>query len=435
MRLEIVTFPVKNVRFSEETRYGEGTLEINKDELTALVLEDRKVTSADLEIAFPGEETRIAFVRDVVEPRVKVAGQGCVFPGILGPIETVGDGRTHRLSGLAVVSSVQYNATVTTGTVAESRGLIDMWGPAAGVSPYGSLINVVLVMKLSDGLSELEAHSSIQQAHFRVARRLAEATVEKVPEETEVFELSKVDPSLPKVVYNVCFHVDPWSPLSRLFLYGFPVHEGLPLLIHPNEFLDGAVTVDARQGGLTVWQTWAWMNHPMVLRLLREHGKRLNFLGVILQRTSFYTEIDKQATAAFASQLAKLLGAEGAMITGIPFIGNTFFGVMLTLQAYEKKGIKTVLLTPEASGGGAGGSPLVFCVPEATAMVSTGDLQRSLDLFKPKKVIGCAKGQLMAETPGEVPLDPWEKMTSKGYSAIEGAVDTWGGMNFTVKEY
>jgi glycine reductase len=275
-------------------------------------------------------------------------------------------------------------------------------------------------MKLVDGLNELEAHASIQQAHFRVARRLAETTLEKPSEDIEIFALNKADPSLPKVVYNLCYHGEASNPLSRVTLYGFPVHEGLPLLMHPNEFLDGAVTTDARQGGVSAWQTWMWMNQPIILRLLREHGKRINLLGVILQRTSFATEVDKEVTAALASQVAKLLGAEGAIITGIPFIGNTFFGVMLTLKAYEKKGIKTVLLTCEASGGGAGGSPLVFIPPEATAMVSAGDLQRSYDLPKPSKVIGCPKGQLMAETPEEVPFDPWGEIKSKGYPPVGG---------------
>jgi glycine reductase len=239
------------------------------------------------------------------------------------------------------------------------------------------------------------------------------------------------------VVYNICLHADYASdiPLARVFLYGFPVREGLPLLIHPNELLDGAVTVDARQGGIASWQTWAWMNQSVALKLLRDHGKRLNFLGVILQRTNFPTEIDKKASAIFASQVARLLGAQGAILTGIPFIGNTFFGVMQTVEEYEKKGIKTVLLTPEASGGGGGGSPLVYIAPRATAMVSTGDLQRNVELLKPSRVIGCDKGQLMALTPGEIPFDPWEEITSKGYSAICGAVDTFGEMNFTAREY
>jgi glycine reductase len=434
MKLELANFPVKEVQFDGQTSYHSGILGIHKEELLGLVLEDKRIDSAEVDVAFPTEQTRITFVRDVVEPRVKTLGPGCVFPGILGPIETVGEGRTHRLSGVAVVASAQYRATITSGTVAESRGLIDMWGPAAKVSPYGSLINVVLVLRLVDGVSELEAHASIQLAQLKVARRLAETTLDQTPESVEVFDLHYADPSLPKVVYNICFHADPWSPHSRVALYGFPIREGLPMLLHPNEFLDGAVTVDARQGGVSTWQTWSWMNQPMILGLLREHGKRLNFLGVILQRSSFYTEIDKQATATFTSQVARLLGAEGAIITGIPFIGNTFFGVMLTLQAYEKKGIKTVLLTPEAGGGGLS-QPLVFYVPEATAMVSTGDLQRKIELPAPAKVIGCEKGQLMAETPEGTPFDPWGSLESDGYSAIEGAVDTWGGMNYTAKEY
>jgi len=31
--------------------------------------------------------------------------------------------------------------------------------------------------------------------------------------------------------------------------------------------------------------TWIWMNPEVVFELYREHGKTLNFLGVIVQRT------------------------------------------------------------------------------------------------------------------------------------------------------
>jgi glycine reductase len=434
----MVTFPVKNVKFGQVTCYNDGIVEVNKDELKALVCEDKRIAYVDIDLAFPGEQTRIAFVRDVIEARVKVAGPGCVFPGILGPVETVGSGKTHRLAGMAVVSSAQYNSTIRTGSATESRALIDLWGSAAETTPYGSVINLVVITKLVDGVSELEAHTSIQQAHFRVARRLAEATIGNTSGHSEIFEADRIeDSSLPKVVYNICFHSDyaGMIPLSRVFLYGLPVQEGLPLLMHPTEFLDGAVTVDARQGGIASWQTWSWMNQATVIELIRQHGKRVNFLGVIFQRANFPSEIDKKTSALLTSQVAKLLGADGAILTGIPFIGNTFFGVMQTLQEYEKKGIKTVLLTPEASGGGTGSSPLVFIPREATAMVSTGDLQRNVDLLKPNRVIGCDNGQLMAETPGEVPFDPWQEMKSKGYSAISGAVDTFGEMCFTGREY
>ena len=84
MKLELAEFPVKNVRFGKQTGYADGILEIDKDELLTSVLEDRKIAWADVDVAFPNEQTRVLNVRDVVEPRIKVSGPGCVFPGILG---------------------------------------------------------------------------------------------------------------------------------------------------------------------------------------------------------------------------------------------------------------------------------------------------------------------------------------------------------------
>jgi glycine reductase len=435
MRLEIVNFPVRDVKFGKRTSYNKGVLELDKNELLKLIREDKRIASAELDIAFPGEQTRIAFARDTVEPRIKVSGPGCVFPGIMGAPETVGEGRTHRLSGMAVTISAQYHEVITSGTDVGSVGFIDMWGMGSELSPYGSLINVVPVIKLVDGINELEAHSSIQLAEYKLARRLAETTREKLGEDIEVFELGEADPSLPRVVYDLSYHVEPGTVHSRVSLYGLPIREGLPVFMHPNEFLDGAVTPDARQGGISMWQTWQWLNHPVVLNLLREHGKSVNFLGVIMHRASFYTEVGKEAMSTFTAHMAKLLKAQGAILTGIPFLGNTFFGVMLTVQAYEKKGIKTVLVTAEASHGGAGGAPLIFCVPEANAIVDTGDAERKIELSAPAKVLGCKKGQLIADTAKSVKIDPWGSLKLEGYNVIQAAVDAWGGMKFTVREY
>ncbi len=84
MKLEIANYRVKDVRFNDTTRYREGLLELNKQELIDLVLVDEKIAWADLDVAFPDEQTRIVHVRDAVEPRVKVSGPGCVFPGCNG---------------------------------------------------------------------------------------------------------------------------------------------------------------------------------------------------------------------------------------------------------------------------------------------------------------------------------------------------------------
>ena len=106
MKLELTTYPVTKVQWSHQTCYRDGLLEIDKAELLATVLEDKKIISADLDIALPGEETRIVNVRDVVEARIKVTGPGCVFPGILGPVETVEPGATSEETHIPVTDGV-----------------------------------------------------------------------------------------------------------------------------------------------------------------------------------------------------------------------------------------------------------------------------------------------------------------------------------------
>ncbi len=436
MKLELANFPVKDVQFSKQTAYNNGVLELNKEELLALILEDERVTSANLEVAFPNNKTRIVNIRDVVEPRVKVSGPGCVFPGILGPIETVGQGRTHRLSGVTVMPSVRYLPTILSGTAAPVAGLVDMWGQGALVTPFGSTINLVPVFKLIDGVNEVEAHTAIQLAQFKIAHRLAETTRNKTPEEVEVFELSKVDASLPRIVYILGYVTDWHNSHSGIAYYGQSVRESLPTIVHPNELFDGALTADARRGGGIRVRTWSCMNHPMVLSLLREHGKRLNFLGLILQRTEFKDELGKRATAICASQMARLMGADGAIITRTVTSGNAFLDTMFTVQACERKGVKTVFLTPEWGGKDGNELPLLFYAPEATAMVSTGSFEHEIKLGIPDKVIGVdSKAEVVRYAPLDEPYSPWSEFSPREWGRITGGIDWWGGEKLTCKMY
>ena len=72
MRLELGTFPVRDIVFGAHTRWTDGLLEVNRDELLAAVRADPRIATVDLELARPGESVRIWPLRDVVEPRVKV---------------------------------------------------------------------------------------------------------------------------------------------------------------------------------------------------------------------------------------------------------------------------------------------------------------------------------------------------------------------------
>ncbi|MBI4527235.1 MAG: hypothetical protein HY695_25865, partial [Deltaproteobacteria bacterium] len=224
-------------------------------------------------------------------------------------------------------------------------------------------------------------------------------------------------------------------PHSGVALYGLPIREAFPTLVHPNEFLDGAVTSDARRGGKSTFpSTWEWMNHPIILLLLKEHGKRLNFLGVILQRTRFESDFGKQVTAACASQMARVLKADGAVITRTGPSGNNFVDVMLTVQACERKGVRTVFLTPEWGGREGTEVPLVFYVPEATAMVSTGSLDEMVSFPAPAKVVGVGDTHVVELTPGDPPVSPGTSFVGEKRSVQDG-IDWWGGTQQTCKVY
>src|SRR5262249_60581727 len=93
-----------------------------------MVLRDTRIREASFSVVRPGDKVRITGIRDVVEPRVKVSGNGQVFPGILAPVESVGDGRTNRLSGMAVGAPGRYHRTIPGGLGEDRRGAPDTVG-------------------------------------------------------------------------------------------------------------------------------------------------------------------------------------------------------------------------------------------------------------------------------------------------------------------
>jgi glycine reductase len=100
MKLELGLIHIKDVQFGAQTEVKNGTLFVDKDAIIRLAKEDERIKDVTVELARPGEEVRIIPVKDVIEPRVKVSGSnGNVYPGMLGKVETVGEGRTNVLKG------------------------------------------------------------------------------------------------------------------------------------------------------------------------------------------------------------------------------------------------------------------------------------------------------------------------------------------------
>ena len=141
MKLEVGTFPVRDIVFGAQTRWQDGVLSINRDELLALILEDPYIGWAEIDVARPGDSTRIVQIRDIIEPKVKVSGPGVTYPGISGrDVTSVGQGRTHRLGGMTLFACSEMPGFNPDGahwwgtTSVEGRSditFVDMSGPGA----------------------------------------------------------------------------------------------------------------------------------------------------------------------------------------------------------------------------------------------------------------------------------------------------------------
>lgn len=368
MRLEMGTFPVREVTFGSQTRWHEGVLEISREELIELIRRDPRIAMAEIALARPGESVRIWPVRDVIEPRVKVEGPGTVYPGICGrPIATVGEGRTHRLAGIGVVEVSNVGWHDAGGDYVEV--FLDMSGPWAELIPLSRLLNVCVVVEPDTMLGIEAQNDTVHKAALVVADRLAETIRETSAPDYEIFELRPVDPSLPKVAYVWCLH-SPQAMSGSLTTFCTTTY-GLtqltpPWLLHPNEILDGAITGPYRTAFAT---SWTVANNPVLLELYRRHGVDLNFLGCVAFRTEWTTQHEKQLMANQTAKLLRMLGAQGALFTWDAG-GNEFIEVIRAIQACEYLGIRTVFLTSEDDA--TGGAPTMLePLMEADAIVST----------------------------------------------------------------
>lgn len=435
MRLEIAEFPVSKIRLGNRFRYENEVLDVDEGALTALVLEDSRITEATLAVAAPGEKTRITGIRDIVEPRHKVSGSGQVFPGILGAVENVGDGRTHRLSGMTVIAAAAYDGTIRAGTTIPRSAILDMSGPGAEVSRFSSYLHLVLSFSIAPGLGELDAHSAIQMAEYKVAQRLAQITEDLSPAKISIYDLSEKDPKLPNVMLVQGCITDPQHVHSGVGYYGLSLRNSMATFVHPNELFDGAVTVDTTRSGRGYYPaTWDWQNHPLVLELYAAHGKSVNFGGVIMQRIRFENHHGKEVGAQNAARLAKAMGADGALVTWIGG-GNAFVDVMLTVRACERNGIKTTLVTYENGGKEGKDSPVLFYLSEADAVVSTGSLDKVLELPAMDRVVGPYEQIKNFPFPGAAFLPAKGALSLEARDVMMGGADIWGQGNFRCEEF
>lgn len=230
MRLELGKIFIKDVQFGAVTEVKDSVLYINKEEMLKEIGGDEHIKSIDLDIVRPGESVRIIPVKDVIEPRVKVDGNGGIFPGVISKVDTVGEGRTHALKNVGVV---------TTGKIVGfQEGIIDMTGPGAEYTPFSKLNNVVVIAEPIDGLKQYDHERAVRMIGFKAATYLGEVARNLTPDEVVEYETKPLlesvaeYPELPKVGY--VYMLQTQGLLHDTYVYGVDAKQIVPTLLYPD---------------------------------------------------------------------------------------------------------------------------------------------------------------------------------------------------------
>lgn len=387
MKLELGNFYVKDIKFGSETSYNEGILIIDKEDVLNFIKKDARITDADLYIVNPGDNIRLCPVKEAIEPRVKL-DKSPLFPGYTGELTLCGSGRTHALKNCSVLVVGKHWGGF-------QDGLIDMSGEGAKLTYFSQLKNIVLVADTNEDFEKNEQqkkNDALRRAGHKMAEYIAKCVSELEPEEIETYELDPITKRSKEVndLPSVVLVLQGQSQMEEMgyndLVYGWDLNHFVPTLMHPNEILDGALVSGSFMPCSSKWSTYDMQNVPVLKRIYNEHGKTLNFLGVILSNLNVALE-QKERSAIFVAQMAKSLGADGAIVAEEGY-GNPDADFVGCVVALENAGVKVVGLTNECTGRDGNSQPLVTLDEKLDAVVSCGNVSELIELPPMETVLG-----------------------------------------------
>jgi len=373
MQLTLANHPITDLQFGAPARLDGTVLIVDADSLRPLVLEDTAFAGVHFEIAGPSEPCRAGPIFDIVEPRAKAPGSGPDFPGILGAATTAGLGTTHVLKGAAVSVLAEISPDLTRSATGR---VLELSGAPAKASDYANLHHLLMIPQTKPELSRQAIEKAYRIAGLRVAVALARTACNQTPKSVTQFEA--VGPAetgregLPRVAYvGQIFSRQRKPEVDEPILYGANTDGMLPVVLHPDEWLDGAVVPSLHSwfGGT---ETYFYQNHPIVLDLYRRHHTReIDFVGTIATIAGA-DNFDRERHCQAAAGLVKWnLRAEGAVLSkyggGLPHAD-----LAETARLLENMGIRTAVMVSDVSRDRRMESALLFNVPEVDAIVYNG---------------------------------------------------------------
>jgi glycine reductase len=378
--IEVAEFEVEAIGWGERSGWDAGILTVARSDLDQVARQEQHVEGVDAFISHPGESTRINGVIDVIEPRAKLApASEATFPGIAGGRPSCGSGRTAALRGMTVMTVGQLPELGQ--TFVQEDCLVDMTGPGAAFSPFSSLPNLTVITRMSPGASDQEMVIGQRNVGIRVARFLAGLVGEKEPSEVVRYGTAGAGAGA-RVVY-VCSLISE-GVLHDTLLYGSSTEELEPRWIQVEELIDGAlVSTDVHYANQRT-PTYLYQRNPIIEALHREPA--LEMVGVILT-LRYGSHDEKQKAAQRVAKLAGSVEAE-AVITHPAVGGNAHVDALEIVEEAEKAGIRTVLVLQEMAGERGADFGLVHVVPDADALVSSGNRDEVVELPALHRTVG-----------------------------------------------
>ena len=382
MELTLAIHQITDLRFGDSTYLDGSTLVVDRESLTNHLLEDPRLQSVDMDIANPGEACRIGVVFDIIEPRVKEPGAGSDYPGILGPIATAGQGTTHVLRGAAVT-------LVDEAAPLGNNKIVEMSGPASEESPYSVLHHLAIVPHTDSNLERHTAQNALRLASVKTSVFLAKTALGQMPNATEVFQSDGPTQAgrdgLPRVAYIGQIHSrQRVAEVDEQILYGANTAGMVPVMLHPNEWLDGGVVSGYQNMGV---ETYFYQNHPVISELYRWHREgKITLVGTIATMAASDNS-DRERNCMLASEMAKWnLAADGVVLTKYGG-GAPHADMALTARLCEQSGIFTTVQVSDMSRDRQAESALLFNYPEVDAIVYVGGGDTNWDLPAVEKVV------------------------------------------------
>lgn len=428
MKLEYKKIEIQDVQFGEETKVEGSTLTVNKEALIEELKKNENVKSIEVDLAKPGEKTRIIPVKDVIEPRYKEEGNPG-FAGVTTDAKPLGDGVVKILENVAVVTIGDI--------VGFQEGVIDMWGEGAKWTPFSKTLNIVVDITPVEGLSPHEHEELCRLVGLRASEVIGEAAKDAEPTSTEVYEKGSMAeeslkyPDLPKVLYVEMLISQ--GLLHASFIYGTDSAHILPTYLAPTEELDGAVISGNCVAACDKITTYQHQNNNVIKELFALHGKEINFLGVIMV-PELTTLQGKFVSCDYTAMLAREMGADGVIVSEEGY-GNPDSDLVMICSRLEKQGIKTVLITDECSGWDGMSQPLTDTAKEAVAVISTGNVSHVVELEKADKVLGDPEAIANLAGGWEGAYNPEDGTMKCELNAVIGSCSEIGTHNATVELY